>query len=235
MTLLFSLFSLGLIGGFSHCVGMCGPFVLTQVSNSLEKTPIEKFSEFQRLKNIALIPYHLGRISTYCLIAIFCSALTSNIKDLLIFKIISILFLTLAIIAFISFFKGGKDDFLNRFKLRFKSKFLENISSFFSRRLSILFLNPKGLKGYALGLILGFIPCGMVYSAIMITSTIGNPAMAGFAMLLFGIGTIPSLFLTACSSIFLKKVPEFTIFIKALILLNIVMLALMIKKIFLSI
>ena len=96
ITLIFSLISLGFLGGFSHCVGMCAPFVLTQVANRLEKTPLEKFSNFQRLKNFALLPYHLGRITTYSFLGFFCSFFTQNIQDFVGFKIFSAAFLFMA-------------------------------------------------------------------------------------------------------------------------------------------
>ncbi len=37
---LFSLFLAGLAGGGAHCIGMCGPFVLTQVTARLEHVPV---------------------------------------------------------------------------------------------------------------------------------------------------------------------------------------------------
>ena len=120
-----------------------------------------------------------------------------------------------------------------RNKLPFKSKSLKNaplISKVFSliglkylkSLLSLLFKNPKGLNGYVLGVILGFIPCGLLYGAFVLAASISSPFWAGMGMFLFGISTIPALFSTACGSfIFLRILKtEFKIISKAVILIN---------------
>jgi uncharacterized protein len=229
--LIISLISLGFLGGFTHCVGMCGPFVITQVSNRMEKISLENFSNLTRLKNLALIPYQLGRISTYSLLGFFCSFFTKNIQDFIGFKILSLFFLGLAIAIFASLLFEKKPHFLTRFKLRFKSGILESAPAFFSKKTSSLFSNPKGFKGYLLGLILGFIPCGLLYSAFLIAATFHNSFLAAFGMFLFGISTFPSLFLTACGSNVFRKIPEFKLVIKVVILLNILTLIMMAGKI----
>lgn len=233
-TLIISLISLGFFGGFTHCVGMCGPFVLTQVSNRLQKTSLTNFSDFQRLKNLALLPYHLGRISTYSLIGFFCSFLTTNIQDFVGFRIFSAIFLIAAAVVFLNLFfernilAGLKLP--QKIRLPFKSKFLKNSASFFSKKISFLFQNPQGLNGYFLGVILGFIPCGLLYAAFLIAGAIENPALAAIGMIFFGISTFPSLFLTACGGHIFTKIPEFRFIAKAVILLNVIMLALMVVK-----
>lgn len=233
-TLILSLISLGLFGGFTHCVGMCGPFVLTQVSNRLQKTSLSNFSNFQRLKNLALLPYHLGRITTYSVLGFFCSFLTTNIQEFIGFRIFSAIFLIIAAMIFLNLFferniwAGLKLP--QKIRLPFKSKFLKNSASFFSKKISFLFQNPQGLNGYFLGIILGFIPCGLLYAAFLIAGTIENPLLAAIGMIFFGISTFPSLFLTACGGHIFTKIPEFRFIAKAMILLNIVMLVLMVMK-----
>lgn len=226
-----SLISLGLLGGFTHCIGMCGPFVITQVSKLMEQTPLENFSNFTRLKNLALIPYQLGRISTYSLLGFFCSFFTKNIQDFIGFKIFSLFFLILAIVVFIDLLLEKKINFLTKFKLRFKSKILENGVAFFSKKTSFLFKNPRGFRGYFLGLILGFIPCGLLYSSFLIAANFQNSFLAAFGMFLFGVSTFPSLFLTAFGSNIFKKIPEFKLVIKGIILINIITLIMMAGKI----
>ncbi len=232
LTLIISLISLGFFGGFTHCVGMCGPFVLTQVSNRLQKTSLENFSEFKRLKNLALLPYHLGRISTYALIGFFCAFFTKNIQNFIGFRIFSAIFLLLAATIFLNLFFDGRLQIAGKIRLRFKSKFLENAASFFSKKISVLFLNPQGLKGYFLGMILGFIPCGLLYAAFLIAGAFASPLLAGIGMIFFGISTFPSLFLTACGGHVFSKVPEFKFIAKAVILLNVITLILMAVKLF---
>ena len=225
--LYFSLFSLGFIGGFSHCTSMCGPFVLTQVGNRLAKTSIDNFSTLTKLKHFALLPYHLGRITTYSIIGFFSSLLSQNISDLLGFKIISSLLLIGAILFFINVFFGYK------FNLKFLPKKSLKISGFFKDFMSFLFKDPQGLKGYILGLILGFIPCGLLYGAFLLAAANKSAIAAAFGMLIFGIATFFALFLTAFGGYNLVKfkIINFNHLIKITALINIAMLLMMIYKI----
>ncbi len=234
-TLIFSLLSLGFFGGFSHCIGMCGPFVMTQVSNRLQKTSLTNFSPFQKLKNLALLPYHLGRISSYAFLGFLCSFFTKNIQNIIGFKIFSLIFLSLAALGFLSLFFEKKIllkvMLSKKIKLRFKSRILESALHFFSKKISFLFQDPQGLKGYFLGVILGFIPCGLLYSAFLICGAIQSPTLAALGMIFFGISTFPSLFLTALGGGVFNQIPEFKFIAKGLILLNVFMLILMAIKV----
>lgn len=231
LTLLFSLFSLGFFGGFTHCIGMCGPFVLTQASKRLEHIPIDDFSNFKKLQNLALLPYHLGRITTYSIIGVFCSLLTSNLDNFSGFRIISAILLIIAAFIFINLFFEGTifkqvkmpSILQNKIRLPFNSKILK-------KGLDFLFANPRGLKGYALGIILGFLPCGLLYAAFAMIATIPNPAIAAIGMIIFGISTFPSLFLTALGGQVFSKIPEFKLITKIVILINITILILMAFK-----
>jgi hypothetical protein len=226
-TLIFSLTSLGFFGGFTHCVGMCGPFVITQTTNRLAQLPLEKFYGFERLKNLALLPYQFGRITTYSLIGFLSSLLAENIGDLIGFRFLSAFLLMLASAFFFSLVFEGK------LKLSFKSPILQRFAFFTLKKISYLFQNPRGFRGYILGLILGFIPCGLLYGAFLISAAISNPFLAAIGMCFFGLATFPSLFLTACGGSFLQKFYEFKIIAKALIMLNGIILTLMaIKLIF---
>jgi hypothetical protein len=233
-TLIFSLAALGFLGGFTHCVGMCGPFVVTQVSNRLQKTALDNFSQFQKLKNLALLPYHLGRISTYSFLGFCCSFLSKNIEDFFQFRIFSALFLLISAAAFLGLFFEKNLlawlDFRKKIDLRFKSIILENSLHFFAKKISFLFKNPLGFQGYFLGLILGFIPCGLLYSAFLICGAIQSPFLAAIGMIIFGVSTFPALFFTALGSNLFNKIPEFKFIAKALILLNAIMLLLMAIK-----
>lgn len=198
LALIFSLFTLGFFNGFSHCALMCGPFVLTQVSNNLQKIPLQNFSAFKKLKSLALLPYQLGRISTYSLIGFFCSLLTKNIEDFFHFRIFSA---ALLLFAGLFFFNLAFDKKL----LPFKSLLLKKPADFFAKKISFLFRNPTGFTGYILGLILGFIPCGLLYGAFLIAAAISNPFLAAIGMVFFGLATFPALFLTASNRSYFTK------------------------------
>ncbi len=223
LALIFSLISLGFIGGFSHCVGMCSPFVFAQISNNLEKIPLEKFTKFEKLKNLALIPYHLGRITTYSIIGFFCSFFAQNLINFSGFRSFSAILLITSSLIFLSLF-------FNKKFLSFRLKFLEKITNFFLKKFNVLFANSTGINGYFLGLILGFIPCSLLYAAFLIAANISNYFSAMLGMFLFGISTFPALFLSAIGANFLIKFSGFKIFTKLIILINAIILFLMALK-----
>ena len=59
-----------------------------------------------------------------------------------------------------------------------------------------LFQAPYGWRGYLLGVMLGFIPCGLVYGALVMAAATGAALNGGAVMLVFGLGTVPMLFVT---------------------------------------
>src|SRR4051794_25197968 len=66
--LLAGLFAAGLAGSLLHCAPMCGGFVLGQVADRMARLPACRMCEWQRLSAAALLPYHLGRLTTYGLL-----------------------------------------------------------------------------------------------------------------------------------------------------------------------
>ena len=47
--------------------------------------------------------------------------------------------------------------------------------------------------GYPLGLILGFLPCGLIYAALAASAGTGSAFSGAIAMAAFGLGTVPGL------------------------------------------
>jgi sulfite exporter TauE/SafE len=52
---------------------------------------------------------------------------------------------------------------------------------------------PPALRPAALGALWGFMPCGLVYSAMLVAATSGSAAAAALTMVAFGVGTLPAL------------------------------------------
>lgn len=217
ISIILSLFSLGLFGGFSHCIGMCGPFVLAQINNRLSTIKIADATSFKKLQGMALIPYHLGRATTYSFIGGLSSFLTYNLKEFLGFKYLSALMLIVASLVFFSLvFKE------NRIKiaLPFKINLIQNSTSWLKNCLSELFKNPYNFKGYFLGILLGFIPCGLLYGAIISAAALDNYIIAALAMFCFSIGTVPSLLVTAWGGYWFFNQNKMKLFTKAILLLS---------------
>jgi uncharacterized protein len=61
-------------------------------------------------------------------------------------------------------------------------------------------------RAFGLGLVWGWLPCGLVYSVLMIAATSADPAAGAFTMIAFGIGTMPAMVLTGLGA---ARVSEF--------------------------
>lgn len=208
--LITSLFLLGLVGSLSHCVGMCGPFVLAQVSARLDNIPVSHMREWHRLSGAALLPYHLGRATSYASLGAMLAWLFGVIgTETAQMRRISALLLALAAVFFAGYaVKGMRAWGLtlglpqpggsagNRASNRNESWGGRGLVRF-SRALAPLFGQPLGWRGYALGVALGFIPCGLLWGALAVAAASGHPLSGLLGMLAFTLGTVPSLVLVA--------------------------------------
>lgn len=190
-----SLFLAGLAGGFTHCTAMCGPFVMAQIRPSDPSAPF-----LQKLKGAALIPYHLGRTTTYVglavLFSIFLNAIIqpSQIRTILNFIILftaALVFLSNAIPAL-----GAVFPFLTRMSLPLPVKAIQRFSA-------PLLRSPSITQQYLLGTLLGFMPCGMVLAALIAAGSLSHPVQSAIAMAAFAAGTAPALILSAMGGNFL--------------------------------
>jgi sulfite exporter TauE/SafE len=178
----------GLTVGLGHCIGMCGPIV---VSLSLNVKG-----------NNVLIPhllYNAGRVITYAILGglagilgsftILTSSLLSLQKGVLIFAGVLVLLMGFAMGGWISLGRIFGDG--------------ASSSSMFSRWFHRRSAARSPMVYLPLGLLLGLLPCGPVYTALIAAARAGMDApttLQGFfsgvsLMLAFGIGTVPSLLL----------------------------------------
>jgi hypothetical protein len=198
--LLVSLFLAGLIGGFTHCAGMCGPFVLAQTQNDFN---------LKRLRGILLLPYHLGRMMTYIGLAILFSSLInlaflfSDARAL----VTALLLMLAGLLFLVSAFPAFGKIFPWVVQLPTKSPF-----GFISNLSGRLVASPGIFQKFILGILLGFMPCGLVISALMAAATATSPLKAGFAMAVFALGTMPALILVGLGgNIFKYKYPRLSL------------------------
>ncbi len=188
-----SLFLGGLFGGFTHCAGMCSPFILAQTTQE---------SALTRLDTKLLLPYHLGRMTTYIALAIMLNSvinmafLFSDMKVLIsapLLMLAGILFLMTAFPSTVALFPWAT-------RLQITPAY-----GFINRHAEKLMNNPSSLGRYGLGVLLGFMPCGLVLSALMASATANTALSAAGAMAAFTIGTIPALLLITLGGQALKQ------------------------------
>lgn len=179
-----SLFVAGVVGSVTHCTGMCGPFVMSfapQVANGQQQ------STLTRLSNQLLLPYHFGRITTYVMLgmaaALFSKQAVQVSQSSVFANAFPAALLAMGGILFLMQFMG-----ISGFKIN-----LPSLPRALQKTISQLSQNPTGLRGYAMGIILGFLPCGLLLSAVLVAAAAPNWWSAGLGMALFGLSTIPAL------------------------------------------
>jgi sulfite exporter TauE/SafE len=158
---------LGLTGSL-HCVGMCGPIALA--------LPLGGETPFNKILFILL--YNAGRACTYALLGAVAGLAGMGIA-------LSGYQQLLSIVAGIFILASAF------FPLSGKLKLLSPL--FFRLRQSMqhLFHGRQKKDLFALGLLNGLLPCGMVYMALAMALASGSLNEAAAFMLLFGFGTFP--------------------------------------------
>lgn len=181
-----TLFSAFIVGLFStlHCLGMCGG-IIGALTFSLPPTVRE-----HRWRLAAYVAaYNSGRILSYTLAGALAGGLGSTLFHLLSPRYGHLLLLALAslIMAGIGLYLAG---WFPRFAL------IEHLGRPLWRR-----LEPIGQKllpvrspvqAFLFGIVWGWLPCGLVYSALLWSGSAGSAAQGALFMLLFGAGTLPS-------------------------------------------
>ncbi len=184
-----SLFIAGLAGSVSHCIGMCGPFVLSQVTARLQGLPAAGMTEMHRLRGAALAPYHLGRLTTYMGLGGAAALLSGGIIAHTGFKYLAAALLVFAAL----FFLGYAARSLKIPLPTFAAIGPAGSAGYLGRLTRPLLDRPTGWRGYGLGLALGFLPCGLLYGALAAAASTGEALGGIFAMAAFALGTVPAL------------------------------------------
>ena len=172
--MLYSAFIFGLISSF-HCVGMCGPIAMM--------LPVDRNNEAKKVTQI--ITYHIGKLTAYGILGLIFGLLGRSFylagmqQQLSI--IVGILMILVAVIPEKVFAKHNFSKPVYRVITKVKSS------------LGQQFKNKSYKSLFTIGLLNGFLPCGMVYVAIFGAIAMQSVSLGVLYMLLFGIGTIPML------------------------------------------
>ncbi len=172
--------SVAFLGSLGHCVGMCGGFIVAYTAAKIDSSR-GKIYQF-----ICHFLYNLGRITSYAIIGAFFGFLGS----IFVFDHISMGILNL-IIGIFMFFMGlslmGKINFLTSIEFSLAG------SSFVKKLFSTLIHSKTLPSFFFLGMLNGFLPCGLVYFFAASAASTGSPFWGGIVMLVFGLSTVPVL------------------------------------------
>lgn len=173
-TLLIAGLVLGITSNF-HCLGMCGPIAMA--------IPVNRKSTWTTLSGI--LQYNAGRILTYALLGAVVGSIGITVETLGFLQWVSII----AGIFMIIF--AWRKWFSRIFSGHFPTF---GIQGFVSKSLGNVLAMQTPFKLTLLGMINGLLPCGMVYIGLMNALLAGNPLSSAYAMIAFGVGTIPAMF-----------------------------------------
>ena len=171
----------GLLGS-SHCLGMCGGIVAALnmgVADSPTSNP--------RSLLIYQLSYNGGRISSYLLVGLLAGSLGAGLMQLGISPVAGKLVASAFMIALGLYLANWWRGLAVLEKLG--AKLWRHIQPMGKRLFPIR--NP--LQAYLLGLLWGWLPCGLVYAVVAWSLTTGNAYDGAMLMLGFGLGTLPAM------------------------------------------
>jgi uncharacterized protein len=167
MDILWTGFLFGLLGS-AHCAGMCGPLAVALPGSDRRGLPLIT----------GRVLYNAGRTLTYMLMGVAAGLLGLG--------------------AALAGYQGGLSIFagaLILLMLIFRGRFFSTGTVFRSVQIRNLFgrlmKSPGHSSLFSLGLLNGFLPCGLVYLALAGSAAAGSLTGSVLYMGLFGLGTIP--------------------------------------------
>ncbi len=172
--MLYSALIFGLITSF-HCVGMCGPIAMM--------LPVDRTNEAKKLTQI--ITYHIGKLTAYGILGLIFGLLGKSFylaglqQQLSI--VVGIMMIIVALVPEKVFAQYNFSKPVYKIIIKVKSS------------LGKQFKNKSYKSLFTIGLLNGFLPCGMVYVAIFGAIAMQSVSLGVLYMILFGIGTIPML------------------------------------------
>lgn len=173
---LFSGFLIGVFGSL-HCVGMCGPLVLSLPLSKKDKASIA----------VKSLVYNLGRTLTYAIFGFIMGFLGWGLELGGLQKIFSILLGLILLYSCLTYvipslqLKTSVSQYINF------NTIIQKVKRHF-----VINTNSNAIK---LGMLNGLLPCGLVYVALASSVTQASPLLSSAYMLSFGLGTLPLMFL----------------------------------------
>lgn len=185
MTDFLLMLSLGFLGSFGHCLGMCGPLTVAfslidrpnqSLRNGRSHLTFHLWLNLGRLLSYGIVGGIIGTIGSVLIAGGQLAGIGSGLRQglailtgslLIWFGLHQIQPRWLPRVPLLASF-GGLHDRLNQKMLQFSQ------------------VSPIGL-----GLLWGLMPCGFLYAAQIKAASSGNPMLGALTMLAFGLGTLP--------------------------------------------
>ncbi|EKO3865705.1 sulfite exporter TauE/SafE family protein [Vibrio harveyi] len=201
-------FMIGLVGA-GHCMGMCGGIASLLSMGAPNNKPSSSIPLF----------YNVGRLASYALIGAIVGGAVSGLSELSgltqslgWLRFVAALFMILVALYIAKWWQG----------LLVIEKAGQHIWKFISPAGKRLLPLKHPMYAFPFGFIWGWLPCGLVYSALTWSAVSGDALNGGLIMLSFGLGTLPSMLAIGYGASHFQKLQKLLIFrnISALILIS---------------
>ena len=180
----------GFAVGFGHCIGMCGPIVVSLSLNLKDKNILLPHLLYNsgRVVTYGVLGGVMGATGSFTLVAAHIAEIP---KGAMIFAGVLIIIMGLAMSGWISFGKVFGNSY--------------NPGGFVSKGFRRLSQIKSPAAYFPIGLLLGLLPGGPVYTALLAAAGAGMEAAGTLdgiikgmgVMICFGLGTVPALFIVA--------------------------------------
>lgn len=170
--MLVSAFIFGLVSSL-HCIGMCGPIAMM--------LPVDHNNPAKKVIQIML--YHSGRLMAYMTLGLVFGILGKGLYLAGLQQQMSIIAGILMIVVVLV-----PEKILARYNF---SKPVYRIIAKVKSSLGNQFKKKSYKALFTIGLLNGFLPCGLVYAALFGAIAMQSETFGVFYMLLYGLGTIP--------------------------------------------
>jgi len=203
-------FFVGLLGSF-HCIGMCGPIAIA--------LPIPNSSNLSFVTGRLL--YNLGRVVAYSFLGAVFGLLGSRLIISGFQQSVSIV-LGVAIVIAVLIPPNYKAKISQH-------KLVQKITLPLKSGISDLFKQGTFSAMFLIGILNGFLPCGLVYVALAGAIASGDAISGSAVMILFGLGTVPTMFAATIFGKFInlnirrkitKAIPAFALVLGLLFILR---------------
>jgi len=175
---LWTAFAMGLLGSL-HCIGMCGPIALALPKAGNTKAGV-LWSRFL---------YNIGRVITYSALGVLAGLIGKSATVIGLQNFLSVLLGVAILVAVLV---------PSRYLSWLLPKKLTGGIMKLTARAWERFRESNGMSGlFVIGILNGFLPCGLVYVAFAAAATTGTVQGSVIYMALFGLGTLPVMFAVA--------------------------------------
>lgn len=167
-------FLLGLAGSL-HCVAMCGPLMLA--------LPLSRSARWGAIGQSLV--YQIGRVGTYVLLGLLFGLLGKGVALAGFQQALSIVAGVLMLVA--AFFAVTWERATGALPG------MRQLTRWVQQRIGGLLRTPSTSTAFAIGMLNGLVPCGLVYAAVAGAISMAGGWQGGLFMALFGLGTLPLL------------------------------------------